>query len=295
MSLAGAACSSVEEIDGRDAQVSDGPTARLARVHVILQSEPDPIAVEPQLDISARFVAFRGLDEEFVRGRVGLGQLPYERLEPGTCVVSEALDGVDVRERSDGPERELHLVDAGNLRVSFGDIQTDVPLVLLPDLLPYMTGVEYEQVTDALPTVFVYDDVHELSVEIEGSGDDEIPATTLTTRMPPRLDLKSNFSLDPSVIELRWRGAPRSDLPMILRIGAYVGSEPVGAEVTCAVVDRGSYRLDLRELRGLGLGVAGEGLHIRASRYEPMTFDAGEFAGGEFIVEIRDGLFTVLR
>ena len=82
---------------------------------------------------------------------------------------------------------------------------------------------------------------------------------------------------------------------MILRIGAYVGSEPVGAEVTCAVLDRGSYRLDLRELRGLGLGVAGEGLHIRASRYEPMTFDAGEFAGGEFIVEIRDGLFTVLR
>ncbi len=289
------ACSAVEE-DGREIPALDDEIgARLAQVHVTLQPQPDPIGVEPQLDVSAHFVHYRGFDEKAVRSRVGLSALPFERLEQGSCVASESLEGIEVRELPAPSERELQLIDAGNLQLRLGDIVSDVPLVLLPDLLPYMSGVEYEQVTDALPSVFVYDDVRELSVEIEGSGDDELPATTLRAPLPIQLGLEARSGLDASVVELRWRANRRSEEPLIIRIGGYVGSEPLGAEVTCATLDRGFFRLDLAELRELGLGVAGEGLHLRASRYQTTAFDAGEFAGGEFIVEIRDSQFIVLR
>jgi len=298
LAFASSACSSVEEVDGEGVVVlSDDVDARLGQVHVILQPMPDPIGVEPQLDISARFVHYRGLDEDSVRTRLDMGVLPYEKLSAGSCVPTEALEGVELRERSATADRELLLVDAGNVSLQLGTWVSEVPLVLLPDLLPYMSGIEYQQVTDVLPTVFVYDDVDELGVEIEGSGDDEIPPMSLKARLPAQLDLEARRGLDPSVLELRWRGDRRSaeDAPLIVRIAGYVGSEPLGAEVTCAVQDRGFFRLDLAQLRGLGLGVEGEGLHLRASRYAQTTFDAGDFVGSEFIVEIRDSQFIVLR
>lgn len=290
-----ASCSAVEE-DGRVIRALDDEAgSRLAQVHVVLQPQPDPLGVEPQLDISAHFVHYRGFDEDAVRTRVGLGALPFERLKMGACVASEALEGMELRDLPAPAERELQLVDAGNLQLRLGEMVSDVPLVLLPDLLPYMSGVEYQQVVDALPSVFIYDALRELSVDIEGSGDDEIPPTILRAPLPVQLGLEARRGLDASVIELRWRANRRSDAPLIIRIAGYVGSEPLGAEVTCATLDRGFFRLDLRELRELGLGDAGEGLHLRASRYQTSTFDAGEFVGGDFIVEVRDSQFIVLR
>ncbi len=292
------ACSAVEEVDAQGVvTLSDDAGSRLAQVHVILQPQPDPIGVEPQLDISASFVHYRGLDEDSVRSRVGLGALPFERLDVGTCVASEALDGIELSaaEHPAVADRELVLVDAGDVTFRMGEVSGELPLVLLPDLLPYMSGVDYEQVTDVLPSVFVYDDESELSVEIEGSGDDEIPPTTLRALLPAKLDFEARRGFDASILELRWRSARRSDTPLVLRIAGYVGSEPLGAEVTCVIRDRGFFRLHLAELRSLGLGIAGEGLHLRASRYERSTFDAGEFVGGEFIVELRDSRFLVLR
>ncbi|MCB9703118.1 MAG: hypothetical protein H6711_14585 [Myxococcales bacterium] len=288
--LAVLACSPVDEVER--AEVDEVGVARLARVHVIVQPDADPLGALPQLDVRASFVHYRGLDDDFVRGRLGLVPLAHERVELGTCVASDTLDGVDFGERPPAGERELVLVDAGNLHLRLGDHDVDVPLVLLPDLLPYMAGVEYEQVSEYLPSVVVLGERAPLTIEIEGSGDEEIPPTTLETRLPPALDLESRLGLDPGIVEVTWGGSSRS--PLVLRLAAYVGSEPSGDEVTCVVPDSGSFRLDLAELRGLGLGVAGEGLHVSASRVVVQSFDAGEFAGGELIVELRDSLFTVL-
>jgi hypothetical protein len=52
--------------------------------------------------------------------------------------------------------------------------------------------------------------------------------------------------------------------------------------------DTGEARLDLGDLRGLGLGSAGDVLRVEASRIVMSHFDVGAFSDGEVIVELRD-------
>ncbi|MEZ4451984.1 MAG: hypothetical protein R3B09_21150 [Nannocystaceae bacterium] len=272
---------------------AQGPS-RLARIHLIVQPAPDPLGTEPQLDVTARFVRFRGLDDEYVRARVGVTPLAHERLAIGQCQSADLLEAIEVGERPLSGPRELLLIDAGNLRIRVGGVQVEVPLVLLPDLLPYMSGVEYAEVLDALPTVFsIADERTSVTLELEGSGDDEVPATAVRARLPRPLGLQTQGSFDSDALVLRWRTDPETTGPLILRIASYVGSEPLGNEVVCAAADTGEYGLDLKALRELGLGAAGEGLRVSASRIAVGSFEAGEFTAGELILEIRDTLFVV--
>lgn len=291
-----AACSPADEGEasqGRAEGEAQGP-ARLARIHLIVQPAPDPLGTEPQLDVTARFVRYRGLDDDFVRGRVGVVPLAHERLAIGQCQSADLLEQIESGERPLGGTRELLLIDAGNLRVRLGGVQLEVPLVLLPDLLPYMSGVEYAEVLDALPTVFsIGDERTDVALELEGSSDEEVPPTVVRARLPRRLELQTQGTFDSDALALTWRTDPEASGPLILRIASYVGSEPLGNEVVCAVDDDGEYRLDLVALRELGLGAAGEGLRVSAARVAASSFEAGEFTGGEVILELRDTLFVV--
>lgn len=292
-----AACSTPDDLEGaapREGGEVELPGGRMARIHVTLMPTPDPAVIDPQLDLRARFAAYRGLDDDFVRARLGLGPLPGARIGVGSCMLADLLDAtVDASEaRPASGDHELLLLDGGNLLARLGDLDLEVPLVLVPDLLPYMSGVEYELQLGALPSVFVADERSQLVLEFAGSGDEELPPLRLEARLPPPIDLRTEPTLDPSLIDLSWRAVGQGAL--LLRFAATQGGELLGDEIACAVVDRGATRFDLDELRRLGLGLGGtnDGLRITATRTAATTFESGEFIGGELIVDLRESVFV---
>lgn len=302
LALAGSAlaCSGVEEVGPSQAAVHSGeapPAARLARIHVVLQPPGEFTGDEPPLEVSAVFAQYRGFDESAARARLDLRAPPQDRLRPGQCEPSDLLalssepvskDSLPVS-RDSLPARELSLIDVGNLTVRLGEASLDVPLALLPDLVPYMSGVTYEYVSDALPPgawPAGEPAPAELALRVDGDGD-ELPGFTLRQPLPEPVALQAELSPDGGSLRLDWRPDGRGE-PVALRLQGQIGGEAVGDEITCLVDDDGSYRLDLDDLRDRGLdGAAGNALRITATRAARTLFDVGEFTGAEALVELR--------
>ena len=266
---------------------------RLGRIHLLLQPTNALTAQEePEFEITARFAYFRGLDEEFVRGRVGLPVPPERMLALGQCLDSERLEPNDARANdTDGSSRELVLIDAGNLRVELDGTMFDVPLSLVPDIVPYMSGVEYVQIIDELPSVLLAGPGR-VTVEAEGAQEDQLPPFRVSGTLPAALELRQAPSdvaeLGEDAMVLRWTPDPESDEPVVVRVVALSDSNDVfGREITCVVADHGEARLDLVSLRTLGLGAPGP-LRVLASRTHVTRFDAGELIGAELRLEARE-------
>jgi hypothetical protein len=279
----------------------EGEALRLGRVHIVLEPTEDRDAAEDfveaneaQLDVTARFAFVRGLDEDFVRARVGMPVLAHEQVPVSECVPSDQL-AIDPGEPAalDGEMRELVLVDAGDLTVRIGDTDVDVPLALVPDLLPYMSGVEYLYYGDGLPEAM--DSV--LAVEAEGSSTEELPAFTVEGQVPAGLGLtfteEDLAELGDDALVFRWSST--GDGLVTVRLLPLIAGEPAGEEITCVLADAGQARLDLPELRTLGLPPAADTVRVVASRATTTTFDAGEFQTSELIVERRAAIQVPLR
>ncbi|MEM6995598.1 MAG: hypothetical protein AAF721_34120 [Myxococcota bacterium] len=284
-----AACTGVDE--GRtDAEVEQ---LRLGRVHVVLDAggtEADP----DDFEVSARFAYVRGLDEDFVRARIEMPVLAHDVLQAPDCIASDQLVGSE-GEADGGDVQELVLVDAGDLRVDIGETRYDVPLSLVPDLLPYMSGVEYVMYSDELPAIPV--DGVSMAVTASGSQTDELPPFATEGHMPGALELsgpaEAGVVLRDDALALSWRASDLADDTLTLRITAMTGDEPTGSEITCLVPDVGEARLVLSSLRALGLASGGDAVRVEASRIASSTFDAGDFAGSELVVERRET--TIVR
>lgn len=289
------ACADEDSRSGSD-DIDEGTALRLGRVHVVLEPSLDSADVAeadapPALEVSARFAYFRGLDEDFVRARIDMPTLAGDLLQPGQCVPSHQLDITEVSGEVDGEIRELVLVDAGNLTVEIGEARFDVPVSLVPDLLPYMSGVEYLYDADVMPVVLAADAPTPVSVSAEGSRTDELPPFVVQSQVPVPLDLESTDTdlgeLDEDALAIQWRSTPSPTEVIVVRLSSFVGSEPAGNEVTCVFTDDGEARLDLARVRSLGLGASGDIVQLSASRMHRTIFDAGELVGGEIVVEVR--------
>jgi hypothetical protein len=281
----------------------EGEVLRLGRVHVVLEPSEDRDAAdefveanEAELDVTAKFAFVRGLDEDFARARVGMPVLAHEQVPISECVPSEQL-AIDPGEPStlDADLRELVLVDAGDLTLRIGDTDVDVPLALVPDLLPYMSGVEYLQEAEVVPVAA--DAVPSVTIQAGGSQTDDLPPFVTEGRVPASLALEaSDADLDEQhggELGLRWRGEGTE--PITLRLLPLLGNEQLGDEITCVIADRGAGRLELSRLRTLGLPAQADGVRITASRLVVTSFDVGEFTGSELVIERRDRLYVPLR
>jgi hypothetical protein len=295
-------CSGVEEVGGAAGLAEPGPPGRLARVHVVVQPPTDLPSDEPALEVSARFVQYRGLDAAAVRARVDLRPLARDRLRPDRCVASDTLwlpadDAARPAGESvpDGP-RELLLLDVGNLGVQIGEASVDVPLSLVPDLLAYMSGVEYDHASEALPArawAAGEPGPSSLAIAIDGEGD-ELPGVVVRAPVPEPVELQPTASPDRGSLLLGWR--PDGREPIVVRLSSSIGSEPAGDEVTCLISDTGSHRLDLDDLRSAGLDLSGDSLHLAASRFARVRLDPGDAAYGEdaeVVVEVRSHALVV--
>lgn len=277
----------------------EGESLRLGRVHVVLEPADDRLggeggaveateASDAQLEVAARFVFVRGLDEEFARARVGISVLPHEALRPGECVPSDSL-ALQAPEPEESPDpRELVLVDAGDLSVRVGEAAFDVPLALVPDLLPYMSGVEYLHEGESVPLLPAA--TPRIVIAAKGSMTDDLPPFSTEGATPPSLGLFASESdvaqQREGALVFRWT-AVAAEQPITVRLLPLVGGEPAGDELTCVLADRGAARIDLHRL---ALPAQAEAVRVTASRLELASFDVGEFTGTELVIERRDRL-----
>lgn len=297
--------------EGGNGGADEAEDLRLGRVHVVLSTPP----VEGDLDsadsadaagfeLTARFAMVRGLEEEFVRARADMPDLLEDLLNPGQCATESALWPSDLADPPDSAElgRELVLVDAGELEVHLGNARLEVPLTLVPDLLPYMSGVEYAYFADS-PVLPEMDDPDTVTVVAAGGLTDELPAFTVESPVPGALeltytaeDLGSLRGPGGGALVVRWDAqAEDDDAAVGLRLTPMLSGEPLGDDIVCLVADRGQTRLDLTELRTLGFAPDADAVHVEASRSRTSLFDAGAWAGTELVVERRDAAELPLR
>lgn len=285
------ACGGVEELG--PAPLAGGepaPTSRLAQIHVVVQPPATFSGDEPALEISAVFAQYRGFDEATARARLDLRPPPQARLRPGQCLASEQLLAAEEPVSKDSPAgRELLLLDAGNVTVRLGEAALDVPLTLLPDLVPTISGVTYAYVADFLPAgawPTAEPTPTELSIRVAGEGDD-LPGFTLQPPLPEPAQLSGEADPERRSLRLDWRPDGRGE-PVVLRFISLIGGETIGEEVTCVADDDGTFRVDVDELRALGLAVdVGRALRVSATRAARVPFDVGEFTGAEALIETR--------
>jgi hypothetical protein len=292
------ACSGVDETGVANSVTEPSAPGRLARIQVVLQPPGETPDDEPALEIAARFVQYRGLDLAAVRARVDLPPLVLDRLRLGQCVPSEQLWlGADEPTTAASGSRELVLLDAGNVAVQIGEARIDLPLSLVPDLLPYMSGIAYDHVSETLPASAWptgEPSPSALTITVEGAGDDELPGFTVRAAIPEAVALQATPSSDRSSLLLEWRPDGRGQ-PVVFRLSSFIGSEPAGDEITCLFSDAGSQRVDLDDLRAAGLDISGDTLRIGTSRFVRRRFDAGEQFTREHteaVVEVRSSAFV---
>lgn len=273
---------------------SDLPTGHLGRIHVVLQPRPDELEPEPQLQVHGRFVEYRGVSESLVRARVSLPVPAWEQLVIGQCIATEALlSGTgSLSKGSDERGRELSMIDAGDLRVTLGNRELVAPLALVPDILPWLSGVEYVHVDDRIPQFDVEPDgTSPVSVSIGGSPDGAIEPFTVAVAIPAQLTLEAAKVSDDR-LTIDWHPPGGASAIMLLRLQAFVPSgggvsEPIGDEITCVVADSGRADFALTPLASAGLAADADLLRVSVSRFDVTEIHAGSFGPVEVFIELR--------
>ncbi|GEM_PF-1165200 len=276
-------------------EFSEGESGHLARVHLILQPQPGTLEPEPQLQISGRFVEYRGISEDFARARTNLPVPVWEQLVPGQCVPSQSLlPPTDLPRHSaaESEAKELSMVDAGDLRIRLGERELVASLALVPDILPWLDGVEYVEVDDRLPELALGPDgTAPISVSIDGSPEGGLDAFSTIVAVPEALELEA-ARLTRSRLTLSWRPPGDSGDTVVLSLQAFGSvdgefSEPRGEALTCLVADTGRAALALTPLREAGLDISAAKLRVSASRFGTAKVSAGDFGEVEVFVELR--------
>ena len=259
---------------------------------MVLQPRPDELEPEPQLQVSGRFVEYRNVPESLVRARTNLPVPAWEQLVPGQCIASEALLPVAGASLDDQGGRELSLIDAGDLRVTFGNREFVAPLALIPDILPWLSGVEYTHVDDRTPRLLVEPDGSSpVSVTLDGSPDGELEGFSVSVSVPAQLTLEAAKVTDDR-LTIDWRPPGDTTASVVLRLQAFVPSEdgvnePAGEEVTCVVNDSGRADLAIGPLSTAGLAAEAALLRVSLSRFDISQVRAGNFGVVDVFIELR--------
>lgn len=281
-----------------DAEEVELETDRLGHIEVVVQPRQDQDGPEvPAVRVEARFAEYRALDEEEARRRANVPYDPAAGLSVGKCAPTDRFSSELTNVVGDAElDRELTLVDGGDLRVEIGALDVAVPLALVPDLVPWVSGVEYVHADDDTSGITsAPDGVVPVSIHLDGSPDDGLGSIDLS------LDLPRAFELLPAIeaptadaagaLHLRWQPPGQSTDIMVLQLAAQSEVSTVGEDVTCVVWDAGETRLDMATLREAGLGDA-DLIRVTARRLVRTEIDAGAFDDVEVMVELRDQLLV---
>lgn len=285
LALSGGSSGCADEIDASSIDAAEEPEVRrLAQVHVVLQPVPDELGEQSELTVNARFAEYRALDPAAARVRADMAVDPAANLGVGQCVDSESLRAIGSAE--EGDERELALLDVGDVRVQMGTVEHVLPLALVPDLLPWVSGVEYRYVHDTIPEIVDPDGTVPMAIEIEGADPAVLPGTLMRGVIPPAFRLDASEGAAGS-IELDWAPAGGSTDIMVLEFDGFLDGDRTSEQVTCMVADSGSARIDAATLRAAGISRA-DVFRIVGRRSRISEHQAGTFDAIEMLVEVRD-------
>jgi hypothetical protein len=172
-----------------------------------------------------------------------------------------------------------------------------VPLVLVPDILPWLSGVEYVHVDDRIPELAVEPDgSFPLAITVDGTPELGLDPFELGIRLPAALELQG-AAIHEGRLTIDWQPPGEPTQAILLRLQAFQPSEgipePSGEELTCLVPDSWRVALEITPLEQAGLATisaagAASLLRVAASRFDSRTIDTGAFEGVELIVELRD-------
>jgi len=270
------ACSEAADPSGEE----DFETYRLGRVHVV---------VDGDVAITARFAFVRGFEEGFVRARIDMPEPLTTLLDADQCVPESALVAPTEHLEDAFDGRELVLADAGPLEIELGGDRIDLPLALVPDLLPYMSGVEYLYVGEAAPAP----EAAPFMLRSRGSTAEGLPEFEVEAEFPAALELALGNAASGG-IPLRWNTASQRGTVSV-RVSARSLGATGGESILCLLGDTGAAVLSLEELRTLGLSPDADELRIEFSRTELSHFTAGDFSGTELLLERKANLAVRLR
>ena len=247
------------------------------------------------LRVEARFATYSGVDSAFVRARANMSTPAVDLLATGTCRSDEALAALDAElagEPLPAPLRELSLVDAGTFDLRVGDQSVEVPYALVPDLVPWMSGLEYRLEDDTLGTIAVSPRTPTpVTLSWQGSPEADLPPFHARGDLPPpvrELDARK----DGDALSLRWAEARPFGWPLRLRFSIVDDGITVGTTVTCLVDDRGRARVAQSDLleAGLELGAIDSGaeLQVEAIRLNRLNPQSGAFEEIDILLQTRD-------
>lgn len=280
----------------RESAVVSAPAAtlafeHLARVHVAAyEGARGPRG--SSLAVEARFAAFAGLDLEEAAIRASVSPLWSELLSPGECIALPRSPRGEPRELDVGAERELLLLDAGDLRVQLGDLEQLLPIVLVPDLVPWVSGVEYVWTStttrEGLAGPSRAND-EPLPVRIEASGNDaDLPSFSLETMLPSPIELAADEGATiVDTLSFSWTRGER-DEAFLLEF-SNTRAEAGAPTVACLVEDEGRAVISRATLASAGLRIDGP-VEVVARRQRIERVSVGAFDAIEVVTEAVDAL-----
>ena len=289
---------------------SDIQAQRMARIHLRLESQNHFMEGQDWLksselapiQIRGHFAEYRGLVPNFVRAYIHAPEFAWEWLEPSKCGVQADLIPLAWSENQRQDDRELALLDVGDIYWRYGDNNLDVSLRLLPDLMPYVSGVEYFADSSWIEQRAHSREAELATLHIEGNGDREFQPLVFSAPIPPTLQLDFDLSQSPAQpFRFQWKSdsgnLPSSNLIntwFVLRLQGVRQNESTGQELICLVsnrkdngetIDHGAGTINLAELAEQGLDLEGDGLKVAASHISESIVQVGPFANTELLIE----------
>ena len=273
-------------------------TGRMGQIHVVVQPRTGQVPVSMGGDpaafrASARFAEYRGFGRQEARVRADMPLLALEVLSTGDCTASADVTGrLSSFEAAGADEgQELLLLDAGDLRLSLAGREQIIPLALVPDLVPWVSGVEYAVAQDQLPTTGTplrRGAAMDGTLDVEGSGDGTVPGFSVPVTLPPAFELLPAVEDGPEgALHLAWEPPDEDTGRLVLELQALENGRPIGEQVSCVVPDLGRARMDMATLDDAGLG-NGNLVRVTARRLRRRLVRAGAFDPVEVLTEQRD-------
>ncbi len=268
--LAASACTAADPLGPES---SSEAVARFGRVDVSWVAAPAAGgpregAPEGSLAAQARFVEIHadGDGDERLARWLGLDAPQAATPAPGTCLRAGDLAGddpaLDEVEAFDG---EVVFLDAGDVEVRVQGAAFEVPVHLVPDLLPFVSGVAYALADRPVPDP---GDVLRLEVAADGSAADGVPPFRAAVALEPVRDPVVRPASD-GVLWLAWTPPAQPGGTVLVEIGE-AGDDEVA--VVCGFEDDGDAGVDLHALGWEPRAV--EDVAVSIARTTRVTVDA---------------------
>lgn len=270
------------EIAAPPTEVPDAGSNSFARLRVVVTIPRDGDAT---LYTEARLLRFRELDAETAQVLAGAVTPPLEAIVPGRCVRVDQEALLDDALASASPDAWVRMLDAGDLVVSAAGRAVRMFPSWVPEVVPFVSGVEYE--ADALAAALPPELRPGEEAIASAYGGPDVGRFDAQVEIPAAPRLVSWGALDGTaelLVELAADGDP-GDVAVVLGWG---GAAIAGGEVRCRASTRGRVVIPAAAVAGALEAAGREGLRLSVERVSRAPFSAAGLDGGEIEVTVRE-------